>query len=291
MAKRESGLARRKALVGLSFILPWIIGVGIFFLFPIVFSLIFSFSEIRDPSTFSFNLVGFENYTSAFLADTKYLPLLLGSIKDTLINLVLIIFFSFFVAITINRKIRFRGFFRVVFFLPVILGTGFILEQILGENLQEQSISVVRNLLFTEEVVRAVPTEFLEMVQELLNRITVVLWNSGVQILLFLTGLQGISPNVYEAARVDAAGEWEQFWLITLPLMTPMILLNIVFTIVSSFTNASNEVLGYILDVAYINNNLEISSAMGWVYFLCIAAVIGIVFLIMKRPIDRVSER
>lgn len=291
MAKGQSGLKKRKALVGISFILPWMLGVGIFFLFPLVFSLIFSFSEIKDPATFSFSLVGFENYSAAFLTDAKYLPYLLNSIKDTLINLVLILFFSFFVAITVNRNIKFRGFFRVVFFLPVILGTGFILEQILGENLQEQSISVVRDLLFTEEIVRAVPTEFLEMVQELLNRITVVLWNSGVQILLFLTGLQGISPSVYEAAKVDAAGEWEQFWLITLPLMAPMILLNIVFTIVSGFTSSSNEVLSYILDVAFVDSHLEISSAMGWVYFICIAAIIGIVFFAMKRPIDRVSER
>lgn len=291
MKQRMSGLKRRKALVGYSFILPWIIGAGVFFMFPIVFSLIFSFSEIKNPANFSFELVGFENYTSAFVVDTKFLPYLLSSVSDTVINLFLIMFFSFFVAITINRNIKFRGFFRVVFFLPVILGTGFILEQILGENLQEQSINVVRNLLFTEEVVRNVPAGFLEMIQELLNRITVVLWNSGVQILLFLTGLQGISSSIYEAARVDAAGEWEQFWLITLPLMAPMILLNIVFTIVSGFTNSSNEVLSYILDTAYVENNLEMSSAMGWIYFIFIVAVIAIAFLVMRKPIEKVSER
>lgn len=292
MAKqRKSGLAKRKALVGYSFILPWIIGAGVFFIFPIVFSLIFSFSDIINPANFTFKLVGFGNYADALFGDTKYVPYLLQSVGDTVINLFLILFFSFFVAIAVNRKIKFRGFFRVVFFLPVILGTGFILDQILGENLQEQSISVVRNLLFTEEVVKSVPTGFLEMVQELLNRITIVLWSSGVQILLFLTGLQGISPSIYEAARVDAAGEWEQFWLITLPLMAPMILLNIVFTIVSGFTSSSNEVLNYILDTAYTENNLELSSAMGWIYFICILAVIGIAFLVMKKPIDKVSER
>lgn len=286
-----SGLQKRKALVGYSFIAPWILGVSVFFLFPVIFSLIFSLSEIENPATFTFRLVGIENYVSAFVADTKFLPYFLGSVRDTFINLILIIFFSFFVALAVNRKIRFRGFFRVVFFLPVILGTGFILEQILGENLQEQSINVVRDLLFTEEVVRNLPTEFMEMVQELLNRITVVLWNSGVQILLFLTGLQGISQSVYEAARVDAAGEWEQFWLITLPLMSPMILLVIVFTIVSSFTNASNEVLTYILEVAFQKNDLELSSAMGWIYFVFIILFVGIAFFLMRKPIEKVSNR
>lgn len=291
MSKHTSGLQKRKVLVGYSFIAPWIIGISVFFLFPVVFSLLFSFSEIINPATFSIKIVGFENYVNAFVLDAKFLPYFLQSIRDTVINLVLILFFSFFVAIAINRKIRCRSFFRVVFFLPVILGTGFILEQILGENLQEQSINVVRELLFTEEVVRSLPAEFLEMVQELLNRITVVLWNSGVQILLFLTGLQGVSPSIYEAARVDAAGEWEQFWLITLPLMAPMILLTIVFTIVSNFTNSSNQVLSYILESAFEKNNLELSSAMGWVYFLFVFLFVGVVFLLMRKPIDKVSNR
>ena len=291
MSKHTSGLQKRKVLVGYSFIAPWIIGISIFFLFPVVFSLLFSFSDIINPATFSIKIVGFENYVNAFVLDAKFLPYFLESIRDTVINLVLILFFSFFVAIAINRKIRFRSFFRVVFFLPVILGTGYILEQILGENLQEQSINVVRELLFTEEVVRSLPAEFLEMVQELLNRITVVLWNSGVQILLFLTGLQGVSPSIYEAARVDAAGEWEQFWLITLPLMAPMILLTIVFTIVSNFTNSSNMVLSYILESAFEKNNLELSSAMGWVYFLFIILFVGVVFMLMRKPIEKVSNR
>ncbi len=291
MSKRTSGLQKRKMLVGYSFITPWLIGIGIFFIFPVVFSLLFSFSDIINPATFTIKIVGFENYINAFVLDAEFLPLFLQSIGDTVANLILILFFSFFVAIAINRKIRFRSFFRVVFFLPVILGTGFILEQILGENLQEQSINVVRELLFTEEVVRSLPAEFLEMVQELLNRITVVLWSSGVQILLFLTGLQGVSPSIYEAARVDAAGEWEQFWLITLPLMTPMILLTIVFTIVSNFTNSSNKVLSYILEIAFEKSKLELSSAMGWVYFLFIVLFVGLVFLLMRKPIEKVSNR
>lgn len=291
MSKRTSGLQKRKILIGYSFIAPWIIGISVFFIFPVVFSLLFSFSEIINPATFSIKIVGFENYVNAFVLDAEFLPLFLQSVGDTVANLVLILFFSFFVAIAINRKLRFRSFFRVVFFLPVILGTGFILEQILGENLQEQSINVVRELLFTDEVVRSLPAKFLEMVQELLNRITVVLWNSGVQILLFLTGLQGVSPSIYEAARVDAAGEWEQFWLITLPLMTPMILLTIVFTIVSNFTNSSNEVLSYILKSAFEKNKLELSSAMGWVYFLFIILFVGLVFVLMRKPIEKVSNR
>ena len=291
MKKRKSGLQKRKALVGYGFIAPWIIGFSVFCLFPVVYSLIFSFSEIKDPTTFSFTMVGFKNYSDAFLVDTEFLPTFLQSVADTAINLVLILFFSFFIAIIINRKIRFRGFFRMVFFLPVILGTGFILDQILGENLQEQSITVVRDLLFTEDFVKTMPAEFLEMIQELLNRITVVLWNSGVQILLFLTGLQGISPHIYEAARVDAAGEWEQFWLITLPLMAPMILLTIVYTLVSGFTNSSNEVLEYILEIAFEKNHLELSSAMGWVYFLFIIVFVGLTFLLMRKPIERASDR
>lgn len=291
MKKRQSGLQKRKALVGYGFIAPWIIGFGVFCLFPVVYSLIFSFSEIKDPTTFSFKMVGLQNYLDAFLVDTEFLPTFLQSIGDTFINLILILFFSFFIAIIINRKIRCRSFFRMVFFLPVILGTGFILDQILGENLQEQSITVVRDLLFSEDVVRTMPAEFLEMIQELLNRITVVLWNSGVQILLFLTGLQGIAPSIYEAARVDAAGEWEQFWLITLPLMSPMILLTIVYTLVAGFTNSSNEVLEYILEIAFQKNQLELSSAMGWVYFVFIILFVGLTFLAMRKPIERASDR
>ena len=288
--KKQMSLRRRRALVGYSFILPWIIGASVLFIFPLVFSLLISFSKIEDISAFKIDLIGIENYREAFLGDVKFIPMFIASMRDALINLALILVFALFIAILINKKIVFRGFFRSVFFLPVILGTGFIMERLLSGNALDQSTAVINSLFRSRQLLEQLPVGFTGFVEGILSRVTVVFWHSGVQILLFLTGLQGISSSVYEAARVDCASEWEQFWLITLPLIAPVILLNCVYTLVASFTDSANGVLKYINSMAFDQNKMEFSSAMGWIYFVSIFILVMAVFLLMRKPTAQVSE-
>ena len=290
MPQRKNRLKRRRALIGYSFIVPWMVGALILFAFPMVYSLILTFGRLENIRTFSLRFAGLANLKQIFFEDVNFVPYYMQSIGDALVNLVLILSFSLFIAVLINRKIVLRGFFRSVFFLPVILGSGFVMEQLLGENVQRQSISVVQNLLLSQDFAASLPSQLVAGVQDFLGRITVVLWSSGVQIVLFLGGLQGISATIYEAARVDAAGEWEQFWLITIPLMAPTILLNAVYTVVDSFTNSSNKALGYILQRAFTDGKFETSAAMGWVYFLTIFAITLLIFALLRNAMRNATE-
>ena len=176
-----------------------------------------------------------------------------------------------------------RGFFRTAFFIPVLLGTGYIMKQLLGMGVD--GMTVTTGILVPKLIADLLGPSITEVVQGFLDRITVVLWKSGVQIVLFLAGLQGISGSLYEAARVDGATEWEMFWKITLPMISPVIMMNVVYTIVSFFTDTTNPLVDYIYKMNFTNQQFEYAAAMSWLYFifalvLCLGSI-----LLMRRHI------
>ena len=287
---RRKKLISTEAKTGLMFIFPWIIGTALFFAFPILRSVLLSFNKLVNVTEFRLEFRGFEYYLEAFFSDYVFFPSFMLSVKNMLTNVPLINVFSFAIALLLNSKIRARGVFRAIFFLPVILGSGFIMQQLIGMNVQQETVEIARGILLPEQVTNYLGPAVSNFIREFLNRITTILWSSGVQILIYLSGLQSISGSIYEAARVDAASKWEMLWLITLPLMTPMILLNLIYTVIDSYASASNEVIVYIVDMAFKKSKFELSSAMGWIYFTACLVFIGIVFLVMNRFVDKVKE-
>lgn len=288
--KKKVSMQKRRALVGYTFIAPWILGAAVFFVFPMIYSLILSFSKSNNMSDFDLTLVGLENYKEALFTDVKFFGYFVDSVKDAIINPILILAFSLLLAFLVNQKIKFKGFFRTTFFLPVVLGAGFIMQQLLGENLQQQTVSVVSELLLSEELTKSLPYSVVTFIQELLQRITIILWSSGVQIVLFLGGLQSIPDTIYEAASIDAASEWEKFWLITFPLLMPTTLLCAIYTIVDSFASSANEALNYIVEVAFDKNKFEVSAAMGWLYFSFVALLILIVYVFINKVSKKAND-
>lgn len=287
----KMSFSRRKALTGYIFVGPWLL-VGLAMLvYPFVFSLVLSFSELKNVDFSNMAFAGFQNYKKAFVTDVEFLPLFWSTVSDTLINLPMIIITSLLLAIMVSRDIKGQGFFRSVFFLPVLLGTGFVMKQLLGAGVDESSMSVARGILMPKIVQDYLGPEITDIIGGFFSRITMVLWKSGVQIIMTLAGIQGISVSLYEAARVDGATEWEMFWKITLPMITPVMLLTTVYTIVAS-TVEDSEVVNYIVNTAFASTNVsfEYSAAMGWIYFAFILALIGIVFALMKPFVSRVSE-
>ncbi len=220
---RRRTLQGKIAWTGLLFVTPWIIGAALFFVYPLARSVILSVSEIQNLRTFELKWVGLQWYHEAFFADIEFVPSLLSVSIDNLINLPLINIFALIVALLLNRNIKARGLFRSIFFLPVLLGTGFIMQQLLGQNVNAEAVGFARGLLIPDQLVAYIGQSGVNMIQGFLDRLTTVMWNSGVQILIYLSALQTISPALYEAARVDSASEWESFWLITLPMLAPMI--------------------------------------------------------------------
>ena len=219
MRKRFWTLKRKRILEGYIFISPWLIGFILFFATAMFSSLVLSFSKLTKITGMVTEWVGMANYMKAFVWDIKFVPIFIGTVKFTLIDTPLIIIFSLLISVLINRDIRGRGFFREIFFIPVLLGSGFVMQQLLGQNVNQQAMEVARGILLPQEVSLYLGPVVSGLIKGFLDRITLVLWGSGVQTLLFLAGLQGISKSLYESARCDSATEWEMFWKITLPMI------------------------------------------------------------------------
>ena len=281
-ARRKAAL--RNNLEAYTFMAPYVIGVLAFFLFPLIFSLVISFGDYRTVhggNTLEF--VGLKNYIDLFVEDATYSGAFLTGIKTTLINTPLIVIFSLIIAVVLNKKMIAQGFFRTVFFLPFLLGTGYVMKQLLGVGAVDQAMTMARSIVLPAEVSGYLGADLTGLLTAFLSQITWVFWRSGVQVILFLAGLQSINKSLYESARVDAATEWEVFWKITIPMITPMMLLIIVYTIIDSFTDPTNPIGEMFMHRAFDKTEYSLSAAMSWVYFLFIILLVGIVFLVMKR--------
>ena len=281
-------MENRNVLEGFICITPFLIGTAIFFLYPILMTIKLSFGHLDSAVGFEISWLPISdfkefigNFIYIFTKDTKFIPYLGEEIKTMLIHTPLIIVFSLILAMLINKNIKGKGFFRVVFFLPFLLGTGQVLQQLMNLEVDTQVLSIANSNLLPTEILSYFSDEVMEIINEFFSIIVLVLWNSGVQILLFLSGLQSISSSLYEAARVDGATEWEQIWKITVPMLSPIMLLNVVYTIVASFGNVNSNLLAYIRQMAFTSKQYAWSAAMGWVYFMCVLLIVGLVMLIL----------
>ena len=293
----SSSLEKSKSKAGWVFVAPFVIGLIFIYLPVLVDSLVFSFCEIKKISQTGYILefVGWENYGEALFNDTNFVKALVSGVQQLIIDIPAIVIFSLFVAVILNQKMLGRAAFRAIFFIPVILSTGLIdaidASNVLvdhmgsGEGIDDGSGgSASSDLISAVDISNLfanmkVGTEVVELVAQLVNDIYSIVNRSGVQILIFLAGLQSISPSIYEACTIDGATAWETFWKITLPMISPMILVNALYTIIDSFTSASNTVMNYINGI-YEKNNLMLSTAMAWIYFLIIILIIAAFFAI-----------
>ena len=306
--KKGASLDVRKARAGWFFILPFLIGFVLIYL-PVVFdSIKYSFHEIKILVGGGYELkwVGWKNYSDAILVDPSFVTTLVAGLKQLILDIPSIVLFSLFVAIILNQKIAGRAAFRAIFFIPVILTTGLIADIDAGNTMNDymsnaqgiddgsgeasQATEIV-SVMDVERLFRGmmIGTEIVEYVVQMVNNIFNIVNRCGVQMLIFLSGLQSISPAIYESCSIDGASGWETFWKITLPMVSPMILVNTVYTIIDAFTSSDNKVMKYISTVYEQANGNVLSSAMSWMYFLIviliIAAVAGILsaFIFYQR--------
>ena len=293
--RRGLNLNRKRAMMGYLFVLPFIIGLITFFLVPLIQSFIFSINKLEVVEG-GYNLlpVGLSNYNRALRVHATYARDLVESVLYMLTNVPLIIIFSFFAANLLNQKFKGRSLARAIFFLPVILTSGVMLVIDSGDLLQSslgmtqtdgqegafRAVELARLLLRS----RLSPT-FIDYIISAVDRIYEIVSASGVQILVFLAGLQSISPSLFEASNIEGATGWENFWKITFPMVSPLILVNTVYSIIDSLTNSSNVVIGMIRDTAFASNDYGLSSAMAWLYFLAILVIVGIVVKLVSKVV------
>lgn len=289
--KKLSNMEKRNERIGYAFVLPWIIGFLLFFLSPIVDSLLFSFQNVTvRPGALNRPFVGLQFFKRALLEDDKFIPLLSEAFSNLLFDVPIILIFSLFIAVLLNQKFWGRGAARTLFFLPLMLSSTVLLSVIKGDAaVQSISDSTSVYMVSTVDISNilyqiGVPEGLLDYMTTIINRIFDMTWMSGMQILLFLSGLQSIPGTLYEAASVEGATAWESFWKITVPMISPIIMVNIIFTIIDSFTSYSNGLMQYIVDVV---GDLQYSfgAAMSWIYFIAIMALLGLITAILSKKI------
>ncbi len=294
--KKYTGLQRRKAISGYLFILPFILGFLIFMVQPLFQSLYMSFCTVEISSSGFKNVFsGLSNYVRAFTVDTEYNELLVEEISRMCTNSIAIMVFSFFVSLILNQKFKGRAFVRAIFFLPVILSSGVIIgveaDNTLLASVQSMiqesgsSGNSITSVLETILTTAGFGTQAFEVVFDLVDGIYDVAIASGIQIIIFLSGLQNISESLYEAAKIEGCTAWETLWKITFPMISPLFLVNWVYTIVDFCMRSDNEVIEKINTVMIEQLNYGFASAMTWAYFVIIIAIIGISSLVISKGV------
>lgn len=293
--KKLKGLRKRNAISGYLFILPFIVGFLAFMVKPFFQSLYMSFCNVElGAGSFKMGFAGIANYLRAFTVDTEFNRLLAEEIWRMSYNALAIMVFSFFVALVLNQKFKGRAFVRAVFFLPVILSSGVILgieydnsllasvQDTIQQSTGNESITgVIEEILMTS----GIGGEVFDIVFEIVDGVYDVAIASGIQIIIFLSGLQTISASMYEAAEIDGCTKWESLWKITFPMISPLFLVNWIYTIVDFCMRSDNAVIEKISDTMIVDLNYGFASAMSWIYFLVVILIIGISSLIISKGV------
>ncbi|MEH7237237.1 carbohydrate ABC transporter permease [Bacillus sp. JJ1562] len=267
-------LERKKNLIGYGFILPWLIGFAIFTAFPLGYSLFLSFQEVKiTPNGIVTSFVGMGNFEYAFAVDALFTQKLLDFLKELVLSVPIIIVFSLIIALLLNQNIRFKGIFRTIFFLPVIITSGPVIQGLMDQGVT--SIPSIEEYAIFNALMTNTDGFLNSIIVYLMDNLIVILWFSGVQILIFLAALQKTDKQVYEAAKIDGASNWECFWKVTLPNLFPMIVVNLIYTIVTYSIFALNPVVGHIQSNMFqIDTGFGYASALSWVYFIIITLVL-----------------
>lgn len=290
--KKYRGIEYRRRRASFLFVLPWLIGFLALFARPLISSFLYSVSSISFVSGgVEMKYIGFKNYIDAFLTDVYFPKYLTGEIGKMLWQVPVIVAFSLFISVILSGNFKGRTIARTVFFVPVIVGSGIVLSIMSGDSMPAAiSLGARSSALFEaagiEQVLiqMGVSTDIVNMLMNIVNNLFNLVWHSGLQILLFISGHLSISPSLYECAKVEGATGWDMFWKITFPLISPVLILNIVYTLIDMFSDFSNEVMQYIYGYAK-SLNLSYSSSLSIIYFVIIIAIVGVVYAIVNRHI------
>lgn len=293
MMKKEKQLTEleRRAKAGIGFVLPFIIGFLCFYLQPLATSIYYTFQNMQPAKGggISLEYVGLKNYVEMFGEEANFWVKLGSTLTDLLYTVPVVVIFSLFISIILNQEFRGRLLARAIFFMPVVVTSGVVITIIKGDtfygNMESDASTTVFQAAGMLEILEGMnlPEEFVESFIKIVNQIFDTLWKCGVQILLFLAALQGVSPQLYEAAKIEGATGWEIFWKVTFPNVSPIILVNVIYTVIDSITDTGNAVMSYINSTAFSNLNYSKACLMAWIFFIILLIIVGIVFLVGNR--------
>ncbi len=294
---RRLSMGTKRAVTGYIFLLPFILGFLFFILTPLISSIRMSLSEVKLNATGGFTMTfkGLENYLRALTVDKDFNRLLTESVTALLVDVPCIIIVSLVLAVMLKREFPGRGAVRAIFFMPVILASGVVLgmekanallagiQDLQASNSNTSITGVVSNLLMGG--LSGSATKMVNTILNIIDHFYDIVISSSIQTVIFLSALQTINPSIYEAAETEGCSAWECFWKITFPMISPMILVNWIYTIVDRFTRSDNALMKKVLDAINVTMEFGYSSAMAWIYCLAMLALIGISSLIISRMV------
>lgn len=286
MKRLRIGLVARREMKGYLFLLPWLTGFVLFFALPLVQSVWYSWHDVKVTANgLKMTWVGWANYRYIFQSDTVFVEQLINFFTDSILRLAVILVFSLVIAMMLNQPIKGKGVFRTLFFLPIIVVSGPVLQRLVNEG--ATTVPLIESYGVNGIIEALLPPMLARPLSELFSQLILVLWYSGVPILIYMTALQKIDRSLYEASMIDGANGWISFWKITLPALRPMILINGVYTLVFLATTGLNEVMATINDRMFKTGEqgggYGIASAMAWVYAVSLGLALIVMLLITRE--------
>ncbi|MCU6710924.1 sugar ABC transporter permease [Paenibacillus sp. J5C_2022] len=267
------------------FLLPWLIGILSFVAYPFAYSLYISFHEVKvngEGTGLDYTYIGFDNFKYAFVSDNIFPVEMMLFFNELLFIVPLTVLFALLVAVLLNQKFKGRMFFRAIFFLPVIFATGQVLLELVGQG--QGALPFDEQYDVTTIVYSLFPPSIAGTLVSLISKFVIILWYSGIQIIIFLAAFQTIPPSTFEAANIDGATPWESFWKITFPVIVPFIFLNLIYTLVEQSINPFNPVLRHIINsMSDIKTGYGYAGALGWIYFIIIMIPIVLLLAVAGR--------
>ena len=294
--KHSLSLIQKRNAKGFLFIVPWLVGFIAFYVRSLIMNIQFSLSDmsVQASGGYSLKWVGFENYKYLFRVHGSFKQVLTSSIGNMLIDVPLIIFFSLFIAMLLNKKFKGRSIVRAIFFLPIIMGAGAVTDAMdLASTMMAGGISSTASevadsasatdITYFIELFKnlAIPDKLLDYIVAAVTRIKDIIQASGVQIIIFIAALQSIPGSMYEVAKIEGATAYETFWKVTFPMVMPHIITNIVYTVVDKF--AQSEIVELAYDTAFTYIQYGYSSAMSAVSTVIVCLILVIVVGLIQR--------
>jgi len=296
--EKKSKLVKNRDRKGYLYVLPFAVGFLLLIFIPMLQSLWYSFNELVFDGKINVNFVGLENYKRAFLVDTEYRKMLISSVTDILMKAPIILIFSMLVAILLNGEFKGRSIFQIIFFVPIFASSG-ILESLFANDRFRASIigaesmtegaasSVTFNTQAINQFLLSIdfPSQFVDYIMYAITNILSVINSSGIQILVFLIALKSIPASLYEASDVEGATAWEGFWKITFPMVLPLAMVNVVYTVIDLFVNNNNTIMKTVYNYNFRSFQFGYAASLSWSYFVVILVVLALFCFLVSRVI------
>lgn len=290
--RKATGIERLKVRYGRMFVIPWTIGFILFFLVPLVESIAYAFSHVSLVDENMLTFAGLEHFRYLIKDDLNFIDNLKDAVISFIYSLPIIVALSMIFALILNQKFRGRLFARAVFFLPVIIATGVVMKFVTGEAIgngaalntamgDTQSYSGIQ---FDQLLINlGLPQSVTELLSDYIARVFNLVWSCGIQILLFVAGMQSIPDQLYEVSKIEGATAWEEFWFVTFPMLGNVTFLVLIYTIVDLFTAFDNPIMKQAYKLISENSLYDRSSAILWGYFVVVGIVGGLILLAYNR--------